>query len=234
MNFDTLLQYAQLDTRMANIEKQFNAQQVVIDYNNATKLFNDERDQFNKLGKKFLENNKELENLIKELEQIQFEITDSENLENSYTSSDEMAYPLSQLNAMEKKLSELDARTSKLRSIIKGLDEEIKAVASQAQAHNNTIRKLSGQYTKYQEHKEDLEKECIEKKQKLEASIDKELLDAYKTQVASGKTKVIFEHTPGVAMCPACFKHMGNEIDKLQGSGDYIFCPECGAILIIK
>ena len=234
MNFDTLLQYAQLDTKLANIEKTFNAQQVVIDYNNATKSLNEARNQFNKLGKTFLEYNRELENLAKELEQIQFEISDSENLENTYTSSEEMSYPLSQLNAMDKKLTDLDAKFAKMKSIIKALDDEIKAVASQAQTHSNTIRKLSVQYAKYKEHKDGLIKQCIEEKQKLESSINKELLDAYKTQVASGKTKVIFEHTPGVAMCPACFKHMGNEIDKLQGSGDYIFCPECGAILIIK
>ena len=234
MNFDALLQYQQLDAKLIALDKQFNSHQIVIDYNNATKLYNEAKEQFSKLGKKYIEYSREYENLAKELEQIQFEIADSENLENTYTSSEEMSYPLAQLAAMEKKLADLEAKTTKIKSLIKNIDEEIQAVTNQAQKQVATIKELLPKYKGGDENRKKIQSQIIEMKQKLESSIDPELLEKYKTQAAQGKTKVVFEATPGNPMCPACFKHMGNAIDGLKNSGDCISCPECGAILIIK
>ena len=234
MNFDALLQYQQLDVKLIALDKQFNSHQIVVDYNNANKLLKEAKEQFAKLNKKYIEYNKEFENLLKELNQIQFEINDSENLESTYTSSDEMSYPLSQLYGLEKKLEELEAKASKMKSIIKNIDEELQGVTTQAQKQVGIIKKLAPQYAQGDANRKELAKQIIEKKQALETSIDPELLDKYKTQANSGKTQVVFDTVPGNPMCPACFKHMGNAIDGLQNSGDYITCPECGAILFVK
>ena len=234
MNFDTLLQYQQLDAKLIALDKQFNSHQIVVDYNNANRLLSEAKEQFTKLSKKYIEYNREFEILTKELEQIQFEISDSENLENTYTSSEEMSYPLAQLSAMEKKLADLESKVIKMKSIIKGIDEEIQAVTNQAQKQVATIKELLPKYRGGDANRKEIQKQIIEKKQALEGSIDSELLEKYKTQAAQGKTKVVFEASPGNPMCPACFKHMGNAIDGLKNSGDCISCPECGAILIIK
>ena len=97
-----------------------------------------------------------------------------------------------------------------------------------------TVNKYTQQYNNQVATRKGIQQETIEEKQTLESSIDPELLDKYKTQAATGKAKVVFEATPGNPMCPSCYKHMGNAIDGLKNPGDYITCPECGAILIIK
>ena len=64
MNFDALLQYQQLDVKLIALDKQFNSHQIVVDYNNANKLLKEAKEQFAKLNKKYIEYNKEFENLL--------------------------------------------------------------------------------------------------------------------------------------------------------------------------
>ena len=246
MNFDTLLQYAKLDSDIEQVIKDYNATPGVKEYKGALKASEQFKVEVSQLKASFSDKQKQLAKLTEELSEIGIEITDSENQESNYSSSTQLEYPIKHLNDLLKRLDEIESTIKKLKADISSIDKDMNNCKNKGVNINITMKTYSNAYNEALSKMKHDRDELRNKKLELEAQIDPKILEHYKSQIEEKKANaekqpnknntitVIYEHTPGVAMCPACYKHMGHEIDKLQGQGDYIFCPECGAILIIK
>ena len=239
MNFDALLEYQKIDLQIVDFDKQFNAYPVVVSFKKANNELYKASDNLEKLVEKYNECYKEYEKVLSEFNKIELEINDSENQENNYSDAEQMQYPIRLLNDLTKKLEELEANSSKIRAQIKSTAESIENTNKEIEEKKKEIEKFEGVYKKGLQGRANFMKQKEDSKKALESSIDPKLLEHYKSQMEAqkeekNKKKVVYVHTSGNPMCPACYKHMGNAIDGLKNSGDFIFCPECGAILIIK
>lgn len=236
MTFDNMIEYQNIDIKLSELEKQFNANSIVATYladinfiNQATKYITEYKAKAESLSKKY-------DKLVASLNEISADIDEFKSIESTDKIS-EIDYYIKNLNSILGEIADLEKELSQVKS----------EISSTIDGHNKLFAegvKRTKEKKSLQESFEGIKKKFVALKAEFEAklnaikpSIPPIFLDKYETLKKDGKLPAFKEYNPNnkADKCSGCNMEIPIDVQKnLKKSGDFCECPNCHRILFIK
>ena len=242
MSFEAILRYQEIDEEIRKEEESFENRKFIQDYKQLENKAKISNKTFNNDVKESWRLEDSCNDILEKLNKLEVDVNETyEEAEKelaSYTSIDDMDdYIPKQLNKLENLLKELESKSNSTKTTLTKLEEEIKNSISEFRKAKVIVDKYKGEFDRLNTEKDEKIKALEAEKAGLENQIDPTLLAKYKRQSNNGKVQAIYEMPAAFISrgnCAKCFKIIDHVMDKLKNPGDYVECPECNSILIVK
>ena len=249
MDFTAILEYQKIDDYLKKLKSYVASNEIYKRYNNIDEKVNKLQATYDNDCNELVKLENEFQQLLVEAKNIGIDLKETdEDLSkalDSYTSIEQMdQHDSKSLNKLEKNILDLDAKVKQINEKLKKISAGLPEVQEALEKNKIRLEETTAEYKKLKYAYKVKTEHYQARKKELIKDIDPQILSLYNKQFEQRKTdaqkknmKIVSEMSETnikTQYCSACYKHIGNTVDRLKNSGDWVECPECYSILFIK